>query len=364
MNKLFPETLFEGWAESLTETFSLNTARISDISKAINFLITTAGITFLLVLFGEVSPKIYANLNNLKHSRLMAPPLLILDKLYRPLSGLLVGWSARIESNIYEKRLTTTGKTTDRKEIDTAIELAVSDDNSGEIDILKGIINFGDVTAKQIMKSRVDVVAIEESYGFRQVMKIVRDSGFSRIPVFKEDFDNIKGLLYVKDLLGYSDEKSSFKWQKLIRNNVLYVPESKKIYDLLREFQSKRTHMGIVVDEYGGSGGVITLEDIMEEVIGEIKDEFDQEEEVDYTKIDDHNYIFEGKTLLNDVIRILDLDKDIFDQVKGSADSIAGLILELTGSLPNRDREIKYKQLRFKIVSVTKRRIEKINVHL
>ena len=364
VTKLFPDALFQSWAESLTDTFAISATRIGGISRSINFLITTAGITFLLVLFGEVSPKIYANLHNLRHSQLMAPVLLFLNRIYRPLSTLLVEWSARIETNIYEKRLRTSSKPTDKKEIDTAIELAVSDDDSGEIDILKGIINFGDVTAKQIMKSRVDVVAIEESSDFGQVMKIVRDSGFSRIPVYEEDFDNIKGLLYVKDLLGYSEEMSSFIWQKLIRNNVLYVPESKKIYDLLREFQSKRTHMGIVVDEYGGSDGVITLEDIMEEVIGEIKDEFDQEEEVDYSKIDDHNYIFEGKSLLNDVIRILDLDKDIFDDARGSADSIAGFIIEMTGSLPNRDREIKYKQLRFKIVSVSKRRIEKINIHL
>lgn len=365
LNKLLPNALFERWATGLVHSIGLASDTIGWMANAINFLLTTAGITFLLVLFGEVSPKIYANLNNLRHSRLMAPSLLILEKLYRPVSSLLVEWSSRIESNIYEKRLTaSSSKTTDKREIDVAIDLAVNDHKEGEIDILKGIINFGDVTAKQIMKSRVDVVAIDEASDFGQVMKIVRESGFSRIPVYEEDFDNIKGLLYVKDLLGYTDEKSDFDWQKLIRTNVLYVPESKKIYDLLREFQAKRTHMGIVVDEYGGSGGVITLEDIMEEVIGDIKDEFDHEEEVFYTQIDEHNYIFEGKTLLNDVIRILDLDKDIFDEVRGSADSIAGLIIELVGNLPNRDREIKYKHLKFKIVSVSKRRIEKININL
>ena len=273
-------------------------------------------------------------------------------------------WSSGVESRIYERRLNISAKPTDKKEIDAAIELAVTDDENGEIDILKGIINFGDVSAKQIMKSRVDVVAIDISSDFNQVLKVVRESGFSRIPVFDEDFDTIKGLLYVKDLLGYTNEKEDFKWTTLIRNNVLYVPESKKIYDLLREFQAKRTHIGIVVDEYGGSAGLVTLEDIMEEVIGDIKDEFDQEEEVIYTKIDDHNYIFEGKTLLNDVVRILDLENDIFDDVKGSADSLAGLILELTGTMPARDKQVKYKDLHFKIVSVSKRRIEKINIHL
>ena len=269
-----------------------------------------------------------------------------------------------MEERIYERRLSVSAKSTDKKEIDAAIELAVSDDESGEIDMLKGIINFGDVITKQIMKSRVDVVALDIESDFNQVMKVVRDSGFSRIPVYEEDFDKIKGLLYVKDLLGHSDEKESFKWTKLVRNNVLYVPESKKIYDLLREFQAKRTHLAIVVDEYGGSAGLVTLEDIMEEVIGDIKDEFDQEEEVSYSKIDEHNYIFEGKTLLNDVIRILDLDNDIFDEVKGESDSLAGLIIELTGTMPARDKEVRYKNLLFKIVSVSKRRIEKINIHL
>jgi gliding motility-associated protein GldE len=364
VSKLLPPDVFRSIALEIVELLNLSPQRVEGIDSGINFIITTAGITFLLVLFGEVSPKIYANLNNIKHSRLMASPLLFLEKVYRPLSGLLVIWSSRIESNIYEKRLTATAKYTDKKELDAAIELAVSSDQNGEIDILKGIINFGDVTAKQIMKSRVDVISIDESNDFHQVMQIVRDSGFSRIPVYSEDFDNIKGILYVKDLLGYTEEKATFKWAKLIRNTVLYVPESKKIYDLLREFQAKRTHMGIVVDEYGGSAGVITLEDIMEEVIGDIKDEFDQEEEPFYTKIDDHNYIFEGKTLINDVIRILELDKDIFDQVRGTADSIAGLIIELTGSIPHVDKEIKFKHLRFKIVSVSKRRIEKVNIHI
>ena len=364
LSKILPDEVYQNLAQRTVNMVGPNLGDTAHWSGVYNFIISTAGITFLLVLFGEVSPKIYANLNNLRHSRMMAGPLLILEKIYRPISTLLVEWSSGVESRIYERRLNISAKPTDKKEIDAAIELAVTDDENGEIDILKGIINFGDVSAKQIMKSRVDVVAIDISSDFNQVLKVVRESGFSRIPVFDEDFDTIKGLLYVKDLLGYTNEKEDFKWTTLIRNNVLYVPESKKIYDLLREFQAKRTHIGIVVDEYGGSAGLVTLEDIMEEVIGDIKDEFDQEEEVIYTKIDDHNYIFEGKTLLNDVVRILDLENDIFDDVKGSADSLAGLILELTGTMPARDKQVKYKDLHFKIVSVSKRRIEKINIHL
>ncbi len=364
LSKIFPDSVYENFANRTVSIIGEGFGNANKWASIYNFFISTAGITFILVLFGEVSPKIYANLNNLRHSRLMASPLIILEKIYRPISTLLVEWSSGVEGRIYERRLNITGKPTDKKEIDAAIELAVSDEDTEEIDMLKGIINFGDVSAKQIMKSRVDVVALDISSDFSQVLKVVRDSGFSRIPIYEEDFDTIKGLLYVKDLLGYTDEKHNFEWTKLIRNNVLYVPESKKIYDLLREFQAKRTHIGIVVDEYGGSEGLVTLEDIMEEVIGDIKDEFDQEEEVIYTKIDSHNYIFEGKTLLNDVIRLLDLDNDIFDDVKGSADSLAGLIIELTGTMPSRDKEIKYKQLQFKIVSVSKRRIEKINIHL
>ncbi|MEE9373692.1 MAG: gliding motility-associated protein GldE [Saprospiraceae bacterium] len=364
LSKMLPDTVYNKLAENTVSIFGEGLRTNKQWAAIYNFIISTTSITFLLVLFGEVSPKIYANLNNVKHSRMMATPLLILESLYRPISTLLVEWSSGIERKIYEKRLILTGNPTDKKDIDAAIDLAVSADDSGEIDILKGIINFGDVSAKQIMKSRVDVIALNISADFGQVMKVVRDSGFSRIPIFKEDFDAILGLLYVKDLLGYSNEGNNFNWQKLIRKNVLYVPESKRLYDLLREFQAKRTHIAIVVDEYGGSAGIVTLEDIMEEVIGDIKDEFDLDEEVIYTKIDEHNYIFEGKTMLNDVVRLLDLNNDIFDDVKGSADSLAGLILELLGTMPKRDIEIKFKDLHFKIISVSKRRIEKINIHL
>lgn len=334
------------------------------LSNAFNFIVSVAGVTFILVLFGEVIPKIYANLNNLKFARLMSTPLHILSFLFTPLSSILVGWSTKFENRINKQRTSQTG--TSKEDIDKAIELTVGDSENAEeeADMLKGIVKFGDVSVKQIMKSRVDITTIDITFNFREVMKIIRDSGFSRIPVFKEDFDNIVGILYVKDLLGHTDEEQDFNWQSLIRYSVLYVPESKKIDDLLKDFQLKRTHMAIVVDEYGGCDGLVTLEDVMEEIIGDIKDEFDDEEEVEYIRLDSNSYIFEGRTLLNDVCRIIGLNTDYFDPIRGSADSLAGLLIEMVGKIPRQERELKYNNITFKVISVTKRRIEKINIRI
>jgi gliding motility-associated protein GldE len=334
------------------------------LSEAFNFIVSVAGVTFILVLFGEVIPKIYANLNNLRFARLMATPLHILNFLFTPLSTILVGWSTSFENRIIKQRSSQTGSS--KEDLDKAIELTVGDSENAEeeADMLKGIVKFGDVSVKQIMKSRVDITAIDITFNFRDVMRIIKDSGFSRIPVFKEDFDNISGILYVKDLLGHTDEDQDFNWQSLIRESVLYVPESKKIDDLLKDFQLKRTHMAIVVDEYGGCDGLVTLEDVMEEVIGDIKDEFDEEEEVEYIQLDSNSYIFEGRTLLNDVCRIVGLNTDYFDPVRGDADSLAGLLIEILGKIPRQEREIKYNNITFKVISVTKRRIEKINIRI
>jgi len=245
---------------------------------------------------------------------------------------------------------------TSKEDIDTAIDLTVtnnSDSSTQEADILKGIVNFGDISAKQIMHPRMDIVALEVTAGFKEVMKTVKESGYSRLPVYKEELDNIVGILYVKDLLAHTD---------LIRSSVLFVPESKKIDELLREFQLKRMHMAVIVDEYGGTAGVATLEDIMEEVVGDIKDEFDNDEEVDYIKISENNYIVEGKTLLNDVCRIIGENTSYFDSVRGEADSLGGLILEIIGTIPSSEKEIMIGNLTLKVVSVTKRRIEKVSL--
>ena len=212
------------------------------------------------------------------------------------------------------------------------------------------------------MKTRVDVTAIDVNTSFEEVMEVIKESGFSRIPVFDDDFDSIVGILYVKDLIGLYNERKDYDWSDKIRTSVLYVPESKKIDDLLREFQMKRTHIAIVVDEYGGSSGIVTLEDVMEEVIGDIKDEFDEVEDVDYVKLTENNFIFEGKSLLNDVCRIIGVDTDYFDEMKGESDSLAGLIIEMVGYIPKVETEIEYEDVMLKIISVSSRRIEKIHL--
>lgn len=331
--------------------------------RIFNFAITVVGVTFILVLFGEVAPKVYANMNSLKFAKRMAVPLDILNRLFGPFSNVLVAWSNRIEGSI-ENSGTNTAAT--REDIDRAIELSVSEGQhvEEEVDILKGIVKFGDTPAKQIMRSRVDVIALDKTASYDEVMDVVRSSGFSRIPVFEDDFDSIVGILYAKDLLGHSSEQRDFEWQRLVRPGALFVPESKKIDELLREFQLKRTHIAIVVDEYGGSSGLITLEDVMEEVVGDIKDEFDDLEDIEFVQIGPSNYIFEGKSMVNDVCRVIGKDTTYFDDIRGEADSLAGLILESTGAIPKPERKIVYKDIELRIVSVTKRRIEKINVKI
>jgi gliding motility-associated protein GldE len=231
-----------------------------------------------------------------------------------------------------------------------------------EKSILKGIVKFGNIDVCDIMQSRVDTVAVDIFTGFSELLEIIDESGYSRIPIYEESFDKIKGILYVKDLLPYLDKPSDFKWQELIRPSY-FVPESKKINDLLKEFQANRIHMAIVVDEYGGSSGIVTLEDILEEIVGEITDETDAED-LPYEKLDSYNYIFEGKTLLNDLYKILNLDNNVFDEVKGEADTLAGLILELRGEIPHKDDKLSYKKFTFTIISVDNRRIKKIKVTL
>lgn len=360
VKKLFPQFQFDAWASSLIGFFGSDLSNIPTWSNNIRFLIVVVGVTFLLVLFGEVAPKIYAKINNVKLAKQMSSPLLILMKIFMPLSRLLVKGTSLIETKLEKRRQT--GNLTSKEEISEAIELTVSQEQGSdqEIDILKSIVNFGDVAVKQIMRSRVDVVAVDFRSNFAELVKVVKESGYSRIPIFEEDFDHITGILYVKDLLGHLNNGNNFEWQTMVRTNVFYVPESKKISDLLKEFQSQKLHMAIVVDEYGGSSGIVTLEDILEEVIGDIKDEFDNNIEVEYQKIDDLNYLFEGKTMLNDVCRIIGLETSTFDDIRGDADSVAGLLLELIGYIPKLDQEITLDNFKFKIVAVSKRRIEQI----
>jgi len=351
------------WSEQIIQ-FTGISMDVDRLSSLIYFIIMIAGVTFLLVLFGEVIPKIYAKMNSVRLAKFLSGILLFSIRLFHPLSQLLVSGTYMIEKSLGGSG---NGKGMNRKEdIGQAIELSVKKDKHAEheIDILKGIVKFGDIAVKQIMVPRVDVIAVDFRISYKELLDVVKNSGFSRIPVYDKDFDNITGLLYAKDLLGHLHESPEFEWQSLIRTNVMYVPEAKKIDILLREFQKERLHIAIVVDEFGGSSGIVTLEDIMEEVVGEIKEEFDVEIELEYKKIDEHNYIFEGKTLLNDVCRIIGIDTNTFDEVKGDADSVAGLFLELVGQIPKVDSEISYNDYHFKIISVDNRRIKQILITL
>ncbi|MEZ5084321.1 MAG: gliding motility-associated protein GldE [Bacteroidales bacterium] len=248
-------------------------------------------------------------------------------------------------------------------ELSEAIDMTVDESTpEEETKILKGIVKFTEIEVKEIMKSRLDVISIDSANKFDDMIKIVRDSGYSRIPVFTETFDKIDGILYVKDLLPHLDQQNGFDWKALLRP-AFFVPENKKINDLLQEIQEKKIHMAIVVDEYGGTSGIVTLEDIIEEIVGEISDEFDTpEDEIGYTKINDKHFVFEGRTSINDFCKIINADNKLFDNVKGDADSIAGLILEILGKIPERNTVVNYLNYEFKVLSVDKRRIKMVNV--
>ncbi len=350
-----PDSTVITWAEFINQYIGIS---VVSLKVFLEFLLTTFVASFILVLFGEVIPKVYAKVNNKGFAKAMSLPLYYLMLSVSPISKSLVKLT-----DVVERKIEPFQGATDKTEIDRAIDLAMT--NEGEtkenVDILKGIAKFGEVTVKQIMKSRVDVVALNIETPFDELMKIVKDCGYSRIPVFNDDFDTIVGILYVKDLLSFVKQGPLFNWQSLIRESVLYVPESKKISELLKDIQQERVHMAIVVDEYGGSSGIVTLEDVLEEVIGDIQDEFDQEE-VDYVKLDDHTYIFEGKTLINDVCRIIDEPLELFEVVKGDADSLAGIMLEIIGAIPKSGKIIPFKHFTFHVLEATERRIERIKI--
>lgn len=369
LGKVMPTEVFTNWATQIGAASHLSFLPFfdptnADIAWLVENLIKVVGVVFLLVLFGEVAPKVYANLNNVKLAKMMSGSLSGLNRFFSPGSKVLVNWTNYIEGKLESKAQK--ASLMSKEDIDEAIELTVRNDDNAEeeVDILKSILKFGDVTVKQIMRSRVDVIAIEFRTAFREVLKLARQAGVSRIPIFDDDFDNITGILYTKDLVGHTDEGDDFEWQALIRTDLLYVPESKKISDLLKEFQQQKLHMAMVVDEYGGSSGIVTLEDVLEEVIGEIKDEFDDLSEIEFTKKNEYTYVFEGKTLLNDMCRVMDLETTTFDEAKGDADTIAGLMLELFGLIPKINAESSYNQYRFKIVSVNKRRIKQVQITL
>ncbi len=323
------------------------------------FVLQAIVITILILVVGEIMPKIYATQKSIYFCHLMAKPLKILVNVFHPLSTILIKSTSMID-----KRISGKGHQLSRSELADAIEITTDDEGEKERQILQGIVRFGDIDVKEIMKSRTEVTAVDNRTNFDELQKIILESGYSRMPVYNDTFDNIEGILYVKDLLAHLNETEQFKWQKLIRP-AFYIPENKKINDLLKEFQEKKIHLAIVVDEYGGTSGIVTLEDVIEEIIGDISDEFDiDEDEVSFDKIDEHTYLFEGKTTLIDFCRIIEEDENIFDEVKGDSDSLAGLILELTGEIPDAEQSIRYRNFTFVVDDVDNRRIKKIKVIL
>lgn len=324
------------------------------------FLVQAVIVTALILLGGDIIPKVLATRKTLEIARLMATPTRVMIKLVYPLSLIMVK-----STSLIDRRLARQASNVDMEELSDAIELTSTDEEHEEENrILQGIVSFGDIEVREIMKARIDIAAVETGTGYQELLKIINESGYSRIPAFEETFDKVKGILYIKDLLPHLNEKDDFNWQALLRE-VFFVPENKKINDLLKEFQQKKIHMAIVVDEYGGTSGLVTLEDIIEEIVGEINDEHDVEgKEFIFNKIDDQNYVFEGKISLNDFCKVLDIDDNIFDEVKGESDTLAGLILELTGIIPQVNESASFKEFLFTVKQVDNRRIKRVHVHL
>jgi gliding motility-associated protein GldE len=323
----------------------------------LEFVIKVVVVSFLLVLFGEVMPKVLATQNNIRFAKDFGGIVQGVSYICKRLSKWLVKYSDIIEKKLAHKN----NGAYSLEELDHAIDLTTQNTASEkEKNILKGIVKFGNITVKQIMKTRVDVHGIDEETSFGELIGVVKELQYSRLPVYKEDLDNIAGMIHTKDLLAYLQEPDDFNWHSLMRQPY-FVHEQKFIEDLLKEFQAKRIHFAIVVDEFGGTSGIVTLEDILEEVIGEIKDEFDEEEST-FRKIDEHNYIFEGRTMINDVCKIMELQSDTFDAVKGESDSLAGLVLELAGEIPKVLQVVASGDFEFTVLEVTKNRIDKIKV--
>jgi len=324
-------------------------------NSSLEFIFQIVIVTSLLVLFGEITPKIYANNNAKKFSLMMVMPLKLLQHLFSPLSYLLVS-----TTNFIDKRLAQKQKEVSLEDISKALDLTEKESKEQERRILRSIVEFGNTDVKEVMKSRVDVLAIEQHTVFTEVIKKIVSSGFSRIPVFKEQFDNVLGILYIKDLIPFLNKGDEFEWIKLCRP-AYYVPETKMINDLLKEFQLKKNHIAIVVDEYGGTSGIVTLEDVLEEIVGEINDEFDADDNI-YSKLDDHNYIFEGKISLIDFLKIVKGEVDYFDDIKGESDSLAGLVLEVEGKILTIGEVCNIQPYTMLVESADNRRIKRLKV--
>lgn len=319
------------------------------------FLVETVLITFILLLFGENMPKIYAANYSLKFVRFAAKPLHIIEKLLYPITWLMVKPAKRVKR--FEKR---SKQAITINDLSQAFEIT-SDEISEDKEILEGIIKFGDISAASAMTARVDVIAIDDTATFQETIDLINTNEYSRMPVFHENIDDIRGILYIKDLLSHINEPN-YTWQKLIRK-AYFVPQTKHINVLLEDFQKNKTHIAIVVDEFGGTAGIITMEDILEEIVGEIDDEYDDNEQL-YARLNENNYLFEAKILLNDFFKVEGINKQDFEKIIGEAETLAGLILELKGEIPVQETEITHKNYHFKIVSADKRRIKSIKLSI
>ena len=326
-------------------------------SPILKFVVEVILITFLILLFGEVLPKIYASRNNIQFSKFVANPLSILDKLLSPISLPMRAVSVYLHEKLGRQK-----SYISVDQLSQALGLTSTEDTTSEEQkILEGIVSFGNTDTKQVMSPRIDIFAIEMEETFAEIYEKIVDKGYSRIPVYRESIDHIEGVLFVKDLIPHINKKE-FDWIKLIREP-FFVPENKKLDDLLKEFQSKKSHLAIVVDEYGGTSGLVSLEDIIEEIVGDISDEFD-DENMNFSQIDDNNFLFEGKINLKDFYRIVDVDEEIFEISKGEAETLAGFILEIFGNFPKKGQKIHFTNVHFTIEAVDKKRIKQLKVTL
>ncbi|WP_414000018.1 gliding motility-associated protein GldE [Flavobacterium sp. W1B] len=324
-------------------------------SPALKFVLEVIVVTFLLLLFGEVLPKVYASRNNIKFAKLIAFPIVVLDKMLSPISVPMRNTTVYLHNKLGKQK---TNFSVDQ--LSQALELTSSEDTSTEEQkILEGIVSFGNTDTKQVMSPRIDIFALEITESFVEIYSKIIEKGYSRIPVYRDNIDQIEGVLFVKDLLPHIDKKN-FDWVSLVREP-FFVPENKKLDNLLKDFQSLKSHLAIVVDEYGGTSGLVSLEDVIEEIVGDISDEFDNDN-VAYSVIDEHNYLFEGKINLKDFYRIIDVDEDLFEVKKGEAETLAGFILEILGNFPKKGQKISYENCLFTVEAVDKKRIKQIKV--
>ncbi|MDA9092784.1 gliding motility-associated protein GldE [Polaribacter sp.] len=341
--------LFASLGEQLLEDFNYSIFGIK-----VRFLIEVVLVTFLILLFGEVLPKVYASRKAVRFASFMSKPVQVLNTFLTPLSYPLINLT-----NIVEKSLGNKSNIFSVETLSQALELTSKGATTkDEQKILEGIVSFGNTETVQIMKPRIDIFALSDDETYEAVLDKILKNGYSRNPVYHENIDTIIGVLYAKDLLAHLN-KETFKWQRLLRDP-LFVPENKKLDDLLSEFQEKKNHLAIVVDEYGGTSGLVTLEDVIEEIVGDINDEFD-EDDLSYSKIDEDNYIFEGKTTIKDFCKVLgDEDEALFEEEKGESETLAGFILEISGKFPKRGEKINFKNYTFTIESLDNKRIKQV----